>query len=71
MRYAITAATSNRGLFVLTRDGVQLGLHGSIEAAIHDALQQLRGDVKRGGDARLFVNGVEVIVRCEAAALAA
>ena len=71
MRYAISTAPSNRRLWVLTRDDVQLGLHGSLESAIDDALQQLRADRKRGGDAQLFVNGIEVIVRRASTAIAA
>ena len=71
MRYAISTAAANRRLWVLTRDDVQLGLHESLESAIDDALQQLRADQKRGGEAQLFVNGIEVIVRRSAAAIAA
>ena len=71
MRYAIATAATNRRLWVLTRDDVQLGLHDSLESAIDDALQQLRADRRRGGDAQLFVNGIEVIVRCATVAVAA
>ena len=71
MRYAISTATANRRLWVLTRDEVQLGLHGSLESAIDDALQQLRADRKRGSEPQLFINGIEVIVRRASTAIAA
>lgn len=71
MRYAIAPHAANRRLWLLTRDDVQLGVYPALEPAIDDALQQLRADRRRGGNPRLYVNGIEVIVRSAAAAVAA
>ena len=63
MRYSIAAPAANRTLWVLTRDEVQLAIYESLKLAIDHALQLLKADRSHGREARLFLNGIEVVVK--------
>ena len=63
MRYSIAALASDRALWVLTRDDVQLGIYQALKLAIEQALEMLHADRRHGREARLFINGIEVVVK--------
>ena len=63
MRYSIAAAAANRTIWVLSRDDVQLAIYETLKLAIEQALEQLHADRRHGREARLFINGIEVVVR--------
>ena len=63
MRYSIAAAAANRTIWVLSRDDVQLAIYETLKLAIEQALELLHADKRHGRDARLFINGIEVVVK--------
>ena len=63
MRYSIAAPAANRTLWVLSRDDVQLAIYESLKPAIEQALELLHSDKRHGREARLFINGIEVVVK--------
>jgi hypothetical protein len=63
VRYSIAAPAANRTLWVLSRDDVQLAIFESLKLAIEQALALLHADKAQGRDARLFINGIEVVVK--------